>query len=114
MQEAAIHWNGWGLRWIGLLMICSGAGSSCSACCFFAPGLGGRKDQTTDSSGPDREITEDEDRKRLTVLDEILAGRAQGHSIRPLSSTILQSAEQPDEPRGAAGGLDPRPRAVTC
>jgi putative membrane protein len=82
MEEAAMYWNGWGWMWMGLMMILFWGGLIVIVVLLLrGGGFGGRKDQTADSLGPDAteilrarfargEITEDEYRKSLTVLDE--------------------------------------------
>ena len=75
--------NGWGWMWMGLMMILFWGGLIVLAVLLLrGGGFGGRKEETgTSASGPDAseilrarfargEITEDEYRKSLTVLDE--------------------------------------------
>lgn len=79
-----MDWNdGWGWMWMGLMMILFWGGLIVLVVLLLrGGGFGGRKDQTgTPASGPDAteilrarfargEITEDEFRKNLSVLDE--------------------------------------------
>jgi putative membrane protein len=83
-KEAAMDWNnGWSWMWMGLMMILFWGGLIVLVALLLRVGrFGGRKDQTdTPARGPDTteilrarfargEITEDEYRKSLTVLDE--------------------------------------------
>jgi len=75
--------NGWGWMWMGLMMILFWGGLIVVVVLLLrGGGFGGRKGETgTTASGPDAseilrarfargEITEDEYRKSLTVLDE--------------------------------------------
>jgi len=75
--------NGWGWMWMGLMMILFWGGLIVLGVLLLrGAGFGGRKDQTgTPASGRDAteilrarfargEITEDEYRKNLSVLDE--------------------------------------------
>jgi putative membrane protein len=75
--------NGWGWMWMGLMMILFWGGLIVLVVLLLrGGGFRGRKDETgTPASGPDAseilrarfargEITEDEYRKSLTVLDE--------------------------------------------
>jgi len=84
LEEAVMDWhNGWGWMWMGLMMLLFWGGLIVLVVLLLrGTGFGGRKDQAgTPASGPDAteilrsrfargEITEDEYRKSLTVLDQ--------------------------------------------
>jgi putative membrane protein len=83
-EEAEMDWNGWGWLWMGLMMILFWGGLIVLVTLLLrGGGFSGRRSQTGGplTSGPDAteilrarfargEISEEEYRKSLTVLDE--------------------------------------------
>jgi putative membrane protein len=83
-KEAAMYWNGSGWVWMGLMMILFWGGLIVLVVLLLrGAGLGGHKDQTPGPQAPGLdateilrarfargEITEDEYRKNMSVLDE--------------------------------------------